>query len=91
VALVIVGIITFGAGRYFNRLPVFVMYFSGSVNGLNPGAPVVFKGVKVGTVTDISLQFNPETRSVLIEVLAEINPHSITRAGQAPQYECLSR
>jgi paraquat-inducible protein B len=76
--LVILGIITFGAEKYFSRQPTFVMYFEGSVKGLNVGAPVVFKGVKVGTVTDISLQFNPDTKSVQIEVLAEIDPHTIT-------------
>jgi len=35
------------------------MYFERSVKGLNIGAPVVFKGVKIGSVTDISLRYNP--------------------------------
>jgi paraquat-inducible protein B len=79
IALVIIGIITFGAETYFSRQPSFVMYFEGSVKGLNVGAPVVFKGVKVGAVKDISLQYNPDTKSVQIEVVAEIDPHSITK------------
>jgi paraquat-inducible protein B len=80
VILVIIGIITFSVGRYFTKQPTFVMYFGGSVKGLNIGAPVVFKGVKVGTVTDISLHYNPDTKSVQIPVFAELYPHSITRA-----------
>ena len=31
------------------------MYFDGSVTGLSVGSPVVFKGVKVGSVTNIAL------------------------------------
>jgi len=81
VVLIVLGVMTFGAGRYFSKQPTFVMYFEGSVKGLNIGAPVVFKGVKVGTVTDISLRFDPDTKRVQIPVLAEIDPHSITRGS----------
>jgi paraquat-inducible protein B len=76
--LAILGLLTLGAERYFSREPVFVMYFSGSVKGLNEGSAVVFKGVKIGAVDDISLQFDPATKQVQIQVLAKINPHSIT-------------
>lgn len=77
--LVMIGVMTFGAGRYFIKQPTFVMFFEGSVKGLNVGAPVVFKGVKVGKVTDISLRLNPDSKSVIISVLAELDTHSITR------------
>jgi len=76
--LAIFGVITLGAEKYFSREPVFVMYFQGSVKGLNDGAPVVFKGVKIGAVTDISLQFDQATRQVQIQVLAKIDKHSVT-------------
>ncbi len=79
VALVIIGIVVLGSGRFFTKRPAFVMYFEGSVKGLAIGAPVVFRGVKVGTVTDISLRFDPDDVSVNIPVLAELDPHSITR------------
>lgn len=83
-ALIVAGIMTFGAGQYFSRQPTFVMFFDGSVKGLNVGASVVFKGVNVGRVTDISLLYNPEGHSVQIPVLVEIDPHSIVRGnGQA--------
>jgi len=78
--LVMIGVMTFGAGRYFIKQPTFVMFFEGSVKGLNVGAPVVFKGVKVGKVTDISLRLNPDSKSVIISVLAELDTHSITKA-----------
>ncbi len=80
IILAIIGLMTFGAGRYFSNQPTYVMFYDGSVKGLNIGAPVMFKGVKVGAVSDISLRFNPETKSVQIAVLAELNPHSITNS-----------
>jgi paraquat-inducible protein B len=80
VALIIFGSIILGAGKYFIKQPTFVMYFAGSVKGLNIGSAVVFKGVKVGTVTDINLQYNPDTKSVQIPVYVELDPHSITGA-----------
>ena len=80
VALFVVGIMTFSAGRYFSKQPTYVMYFDGTVKGLNSGAPVMFKGVKVGAVSDISLRYNPETKSVQIAVQAELDPHSITNS-----------
>lgn len=83
VALLVIGITVFGTGRVFTKYPTFVMYFGGSVKGLNVGAPVVFRGVKVGTVTDISLRFEPDAVSVNIPVLVELDPHSIsTREGK---------
>lgn len=80
IILSVMGLMTFGAGRYFSKQPTYVMFFDGSVKGLNMGAPVVFKGVKVGTVSDISLRFNPESKSVQIAVLAELNPRTITNS-----------
>lgn len=79
VALALIGAVALGAGRFFTNHPTFVMYFRGSVKGLSEGSSVVFKGVKVGRVQEIGLQYNPDTKSVLIIVLAEINLNTITR------------
>jgi paraquat-inducible protein B len=80
VILVVIGVAALGAGRIFTRHPMFVMYFRGSAKGLDTGASVVFKGVKVGKVTNIELQYDPAVKSVLIVVLAEINLNAITRS-----------
>jgi paraquat-inducible protein B len=77
--LVIAGIIILGAGRFITRHPTYVMYFDGSVKGLSNGAPVMFKGVKVGKIESIGLQYDPDTRKVLIVVISAINLKSITR------------
>ncbi len=80
VILFIIGVMTFSVGKYFFKQPSFIMFFDGSVKGLNVGAPVMFKGVKVGTVSDINLRFNPETKSVQIAVLTGLDPNSITNS-----------
>jgi paraquat-inducible protein B len=46
-------VVVWGSGRLFRHTVTFVSYFSGSVNGLNLGAPVKFHGAQIGSVTQI--------------------------------------
>ena len=62
VALAVVGIVVFGSGRLFADTTPFVMYFSGSVDGLSVGSPVKFKGVEIGSVKSIQLDLGEEAR-----------------------------
>jgi paraquat-inducible protein B len=78
IALVVAGILIFGSGDFFSERPIFVMYFEGSVNGLNVGAPVTFKGVKIGTVKEVNLFFDPKSMTMRIPVLVEFDPKTIT-------------
>lgn len=62
------------------------MYFEGAAQGLQVGAPVMFLGVKIGTVKEIQLglddQAAPERRFV-VAVNAEVLPHVVhTRDGR---------
>jgi paraquat-inducible protein B len=79
IALAVAIVTVLGAGRYLTRLPTYVMHFGGSVKGLNVGAPVVFRGVAVGKVTEIRLSINPDGTSVRIPVLVEIDPERISQ------------
>tara|TARA_E500000331_G_scaffold309095_1_gene315018 strand:- start:2105 stop:3772 length:1668 start_codon:yes stop_codon:yes gene_type:complete len=63
--------------KTFVRKLQFVMYFTGSVRGLSPGAPVEFKGIKIGQVLDIRLEFDNEDTSFRIPVLVELEPDRI--------------
>jgi paraquat-inducible protein B len=71
IGLVVVAVLILGSGRLFRHYPKFVMYFEGSVQGLSIGSPVLFRGVKVGSVTDIAMDFNPSDLSILIPVYVE--------------------
>lgn len=81
--LLVAGIILLGGGRMFSDDIEYVLYFDGSVSGLNIGAPVVFRGVPMGQVTRISLEANPRDASVTIPVYIRLDENSIVRAGVA--------
>jgi paraquat-inducible protein B len=78
IALIVAGVIVFGSGRFFKKTLQFVMFFQGSVKGLQVGAPVVFRGVKIGQVTSMKLEFNPKDLSIFIPVYVEIDPQDFT-------------
>jgi paraquat-inducible protein B len=83
-ALAVVGLLLFGGPRFFAEKRTYVLYFDGSAQGLNKGAPVVFRGVPVGTVSDIVALYDPQQRNVRIQVLVEIAPDSIKVTKGAP-------
>jgi paraquat-inducible protein B len=85
VALVIAGVLIFGSGKFLQETAKSVMYFDGSVKGLSVGSPVVFRGVKIGTVTDILLQYNPADMSVKIPVIIELELDRIENVGEMPR------
>jgi paraquat-inducible protein B len=58
---------------YTQRIP-YLVQFDGSVRGLRAGAPVEFRGIRVGTVTDVRLQIDPAQDIVRIPVTLEIEP-----------------
>jgi len=52
----------------------YVLNFNESVRGLNRGAPVEFRGIKVGEVADIKLEFHTDQSEVRIPVLITLEP-----------------
>jgi paraquat-inducible protein B len=54
-----------------------LLYFDGSVQGLVPGSAVVFRGIELGQVLDVRLQFDREALEFHIPVLIEIEPERI--------------
>jgi paraquat-inducible protein B len=76
VALGVIAVALFGSGKFFAKRPKFVLFFPGSVNGLEIGSPVQFRGVKIGEVTGISASID-KNLSVTIPVYVEYNTASI--------------
>ncbi|MGE5840006.1 MAG: MlaD family protein [Deltaproteobacteria bacterium] len=71
ITLIVVAIGVLGSGKLFKEQVPFVMVFEGSVKGLNVGSPVVFRGVKIGTVSSIRMLFNYANKAVTILVYAD--------------------
>lgn len=81
ICLFTAGIVLLGGGRIFNKSLEYTLYFDGSVSGLAIGAPVVFRGVPMGSVTKISLVANSRDSSVTIPVTIRIDDKSFIRAS----------
>jgi paraquat-inducible protein B len=81
IALVVIGLLVFGGANWFTTRNKYVAYFPGSVKGLQVGAPVDFRGVSIGRVTDIKVMFNPKEVSARIPVVMEFDPTQIEVVG----------
>lgn len=65
----------------------YILHFSGSVRGLSVGAPVEFRGIPIGEVIDINIEFDSESNDIMIPVTIEFTPGSMTFKGIANQIE----
>ena len=61
----------------------YLLYFHGSVAGLEPGAPVTFRGMKIGTVQSLQLEIDTSDYSVRVPVMIEIQPQRARIVGEA--------
>jgi paraquat-inducible protein B len=82
VILAITAVLLLGSGDLFVQKPRFVLYFKGSVKGLNVGSPVTFRGVNIGTVINIQLVMGESGSDIRIPVTIEINPANFIRSDQ---------
>jgi paraquat-inducible protein B len=87
IVLVVAGIVIFGSGKFFTKVNKNVMFFEGSVKGLQIGAPVMFHGVQIGHVTDIVLEVNARDLKAFIPVYIEIYQRKIAPMGEDHIYD----
>jgi paraquat-inducible protein B len=74
VGLIVAGILIISGGKLLlTDKTSYVLYFQGSVKGLNIGSPVTFRGVNIGTVTDIQLVVGEKDADIQIPVIIEID------------------
>lgn len=81
IALAALGLLVFGSGEFLKEKMPWVSYFPGSVDGLQVGAPVTFKGVKIGQVTDIRVTVDAGENVVRIPVHWELQPDRVVLIG----------
>jgi paraquat-inducible protein B len=74
VIIMAASLVVFGSGKFFQKTVTCVMYFDESVKGLSVGAPVLFQGVQIGSVTSIVLQVDPANLQPQIPVFIEFEP-----------------
>jgi len=65
---------------------LFILNFDTSVRGLSPGALVEFRGIQIGEVIDLKLEYDANTKSFDIPVLIVIEPGRLNlKENSAPQ------
>jgi len=77
-------VVLFGSGRLFKDTHEFIVFFRGSVGGLNAGAPVKFKGVEVGAVKTVRLSLgDPDLQGdeFRMPVIIELDQRKLIRRG----------
>lgn len=72
------GFLTLHWSSIFPHTTKYIMFFDGSVKGLNVGSPVIFNGVPVGKVMKITLISNGEATFYETAVTAEIQQDSFS-------------
>lgn len=60
--------------KEYTEKQLFILNFNTSVRGLSPGAPVEFRGIQVGEVVDLKLEFDASKKNFEIPVLIVIEP-----------------
>ena len=81
VALTVVAVTVWGSGKLFQRKFPCVCYFPRSVNGLSPGAPVKFRGVQIGEVSDVRLVYAQSRGAPRIPVFLDIDAQRMHELG----------
>jgi paraquat-inducible protein B len=82
IALLVIGIVIFGGGKFFTKTIKYVLFFDRSVKGLNVGAPVVFRGVEIGSVDSVVIRADTDKLTVDIPVVIEIEPDRFQTTGE---------
>jgi len=77
ITLIVVAIGVLGSGKLFKKSVPYVMVFEGSVKGLNVGAPVVFRGVKIGSVSSIRMRADYGAKTFTVLVYTNLDPSQI--------------
>ena len=77
-ALLAATIVALAGNKLFTPKQRAVMHFSGSVYGLQVGAPVVFRGVRVGNVASIEVFYDRPSDRFSIPVVVELEGDAIS-------------
>jgi phospholipid/cholesterol/gamma-HCH transport system substrate-binding protein len=73
VALLVVALLVWGGTGLFRTKVAYVLFFDSAVTGLSKGAPVEFRGVKVGEVTAIQVRWG----TTLVAVYVNLEPEAL--------------
>ncbi len=79
VIIAVASVMIFGAAKFFTETKKFVSYFSESVNGLDVGAPLKYKGVAIGQVERIRITAGHDLKDNMVAVIYSIDLKKLRR------------
>jgi paraquat-inducible protein B len=74
IVLALAAVVLFGKLNMFHPSVRAAVVFEGSIAGLSVGASVTFRGVRVGAVENIGIEFDPKTKIAYIPVNIRLEP-----------------
>ncbi len=80
IGLAAAGVFYFEARTWFGEPSRVVVYFDESVHGLDVGAPVKFRGVRIGRVKEIGIHYDPTSERSIMPVICEFDRQVIRDA-----------
>jgi paraquat-inducible protein B len=72
IALGVTGLLLFSSSKMFSKSMDVIAYFDESLNGLNEGAPVKYRGVTIGSVRRVMVRFNQATNDYAMPVIIKM-------------------
>ena len=81
--VLITAVVAVSGGKLFANTERAELNFQGSIYGLQKGAPVVFRGVRIGSVVNIGVVHDESNGSFTAPVLIEIDRHMFRQQNQA--------
>ena len=75
--IAIAAILWLGGNDLFTRQQKARVFYQGNVSGLSVGAPVTFRGVTIGQVTDIGILMDPVSLQTTVPVTLRLQPSAL--------------
>ena len=72
-ALAVGALVIFSSRSLFHPQHKDILYFNASLKGLNPGAPVKYRGVTIGSVVEILIRHNQATNDFAMPVIIALD------------------
>ncbi len=83
-ALGVVGLVVFGSGNLFSQKERMILFFDSSMKGLNPGAPVKWRGVTIGSVYEVLIRHNQASNDFSNPVIIEVDLEILEKKSDDP-------
>lgn len=74
VFLLVAATLLLSRDSWFSQPTEYVVYFTGALDGLDVGADVTYRGVKIGSVREIRLSYDRRIKDVVMPVIVRIDP-----------------